>query len=279
MMSRAVQPADNFMESTVSRLMLVIFIFCMPLMSAESWTLVWSDEFDFPEGAPPDPSKWAHDVGGGGWGNRELQSYTTDLRNASHDGKGHLVLRAVRQPDGTYTSARLKTLGRFEWQYGKVEARIKLPFGQGIWPAFWMLGHDFPVRGWPACGEIDVMEHIGREPSTVYGTVHGPGYSGKHGISSNVKIYGSRLSDDFHVFAAVWSPASIEFSLDGDSYGRVTHDRLPRRTRWAFDQPFFLLLNVAVGGKWPGYPDKTTTFPQEMLVDWIRVWRAEAATK
>ena len=136
----------------------------------------------------PDPAKWGYDTGGGGWGNHELEDYTRDPTNAFLDGEGHLVIRADRSESGRYTSARLKTLGLFEFQYGRVEARIRIPYGQGIWPAFWMLGKDIGAAGWPKCGEIDVMENIGKEPALVHGTVHGPGYSGGKGITDRKSV-------------------------------------------------------------------------------------------
>jgi len=252
----------------------LISVLMAPLARSADWKLVWSDEFGAAKGRPPEPAKWAYDLGGGGWGNRELQRYSDDVRNVSHDGKGHLIIRVIRAPDGSFTSARLKTQGKAAWEYGKIEARIKVPFGQGIWPAFWALGTDFSTAGWPKSGEIDVMENIGKEPSTVHGTVHGPGYSGGAGISSQVTLRGNqRLANGFHVFGVVWSQDSIEFFFDGRAYRRLTPAQLPQGATWAFNHPFFLLLNVAVGGEWPGNPDETTTFPQEMTVDWIRVWQ------
>ena len=235
----------------------------------------WNDEFEGPAGALPDPARWNYDLGRGqnGWGNNELQEYTRRPENVSLDGEGHLVIRAIKEADGRYTSARLKTQGLFEPRYGRIEARMKLPFGQGIWPALWMLGADIGSIGWPRCGEIDIMEHIGREPSIVHGTVHGPGYSGGNGIGAQTALAAARLSDDFHVFAVDWSPDRIEFFFDGRSYGQVTAARLPTGAAWAFDKPFFLLINLAVGGNWPGYPDATTTFPQTLTVDWVRVYR------
>ena len=238
-------------------------------------TLVWSDEFEGTAGSKPDPAKWTYDLGTGtnGWGNQELQVYTDRPENVSLDGNGHLAIRALRNANGGYTSARLKTQGLFEAQHGKVEARMRLPFGQGIWPAFWMLGADIGLVGWPRCGEIDIMEHIGREPSIVHGTVHGPGYSGGSGIGAQTALAnGARFAESFHDFAVEWSPAGIEFFLDGQSYGKVTPASMRPGVQWAFDHPFFLLINLAVGGQWPGYPDATTTFPQMLLVDWVRVW-------
>jgi beta-glucanase (GH16 family) len=238
-------------------------------------TLVWSDEFEGAAGSKPDPAKWTYDLGTGtnGWGNQELEVYTDRPENVSLDGNGHLAIRALRDANGRYTSARLKTQGLFESQHGKIEARMRLPFGQGIWPAFWMLGADIGQVGWPRCGEIDIMEHIGKEPSIVHGTLHGPGYSGGSGIGTQTSLAnGARFTDGFHDFAVEWSPAGIEFFLDGQSYGRVTPSSLRPGAQWAFDHPFFLLINLAVGGVWPGYPDATTTFPQTLLVDWVRVW-------
>lgn len=175
---------------------------------------------------------------------------------------------------GGYTSGRLKTQGRFSVRYGKIEARVKLPYGPGIWPAFWILGENILAAGWPNCGEIDIMENIGTEPSIVHGTVHGPGYSGGKGVTAQAAVRGKgKLSDRFHVFAVAWSSESIIFYLDRKLYARVTRASIPAGTPWAFDQPFFLLLNLAVGGDWPGKPDSATRFPQTMLVDWVRVWK------
>ncbi len=250
------------------------------------WQLVWQDEFDGPAGAPPDPSKWTPEIGGHGWGNAEWQYYTDRPENVAQNGEGALAI-TVREaePDQAalpcwygpcrYTSARLLTAERFTFTYGRAEARIRVPYGQGIWPAFWALGADIGTVGWPESGEIDIMENIGREPSTLHGTVHGPGYSGEYGIGGAVDLPGgAALTDDFHVFAVEWAPGEIRWSLDGEQYFRITHDDLPPGARWAFDHPFFLLLNVAAGGHWPGYPDETTVFPQTMLVDYVRVYQA-----
>ena len=251
-----------------------------PAPPASGWTLVWSDVFDGPSGALVDAGKWVFDVGGNGWGNQELEYYTDRPRNASLNGDGALAIQALREtyagPDGVareYTSARLKTQGRFEQAYGRFEARLKVPRGQGLWPAFWMLGADIGAAGWPRCGEIDVMENIGREPSTVHGTIHGPGYSGAGGIGSLFTLPGgARVADDFHVFTVEWEAAAIRWYVDGTLYQTRTPADLPAGQRWAFDHPFFLLLNVAVGGSWPGNPDATTVFPQVMLVDYVRVY-------
>ena len=219
-----------------------------------------------------------YDLGGGGWGNDELQTYT-DRRENAVIRDGMLVVRAIREPftgaDGVareYTSARLKTLGRFSQAYGRFEARMRVPSGQGVWPAFWMLGEDIETIGWPGCGEIDIMEHIGREPLLVHGTMHGPGYSGGQGIGSPYGSPSGRpFADDFHVFGIEWEPQAIRWIVNGVVYQTRTPADL-RGARWVFDHPFFMLINVAVGGNWPGSPDRTSEFPAELLVDWVRVY-------
>ncbi|MEU8397668.1 RICIN domain-containing protein [Nonomuraea sp. NPDC048892] len=237
--------------------------------------LVWSDEFDGAAGSAVDQSKWRFDTGGGGWGNNEHQYYTDTTRNAAKDGNGNLVITARRENPanfqcwyGTcqYTSARLLTRDTFTRAYGRFEARMKLPRGQGIWPAFWMLGG--PT--WPDNGEIDIMENIGREPNTVHGTIHGPGYSGGGGIGAGYTI-GTPFADAFHTFAVDWSPNLIIWYVDGNEYQRRTPADLGGN-RWVFDHSFFMIMNLAVGGNWPGYPDGSTTFPQTLTVDYVRVY-------
>ena len=245
-----------------------------------SWQPTWSDEFDQADGSAPSTARWVYDVGGNGWGNNELQSYT-DRRDNSFIRGGALVIKAVREnvtgADSIareYTSARLKTLGTFEQAYGRFEARIRIPRGQGIWPAFWMLGNNVGPAGWPACGEIDIMENVGREPTVVHGTLHGPGYSGGQGLTASFTNPAERpFADDFHVFAIEWERSSIRWYVDGALYATRNASDLPGGTRWVYDHGFFILLNVAVGGNWPGNPDATTSWPQEMVVDWVRVFR------
>jgi beta-glucanase (GH16 family) len=234
-------------------------------------SFAWSDEFNGLANTGPDRSKWMFDLGNNnGWGNHELETYTDAIRNAHLDGSGHLVIRVESSPDG-YTSARLKTRGLLVAQYGRLEARIKLPAGQGIWPAFWMLGSSFNGANWPACGEIDVMENIGREPDRVHGSLHGPGYSGGRAVSAPFTLTsGRKFSDDFHTFAIDWRPQSVVFSVDGNQYQAATPASIPSGAAWVFDSPFFVLLNVAVGGDLPGPPDASTMLPQEMLVDYVR---------
>jgi beta-glucanase (GH16 family) len=239
--------------------------------SAAAAALTWSDEFTGAAGSAPNGANWNLETGGGGWGNNELQTYTNSRNNSALDGNGNLVITA-RQEGGGYTSARLTTKGKVQPQYGRLEARIKIPRGQGIWPAFWMLGGQFPGTPWPNSGEIDIMENIGREPNRVHGTLHGPGYSGANPITgSYTHPQNWSFADDFHTFAIDWSPNSITWLVDGNAYQTFT----PANTGsnpWVFNQPFFFILNVAVGGNWPGYPDGSTQFPQQMVVDYVRVY-------
>ncbi len=246
----------------------------------QDWKLVWSDEFNGANGSPVDSSKWVSETGGGGWGNNELEYYTNRIDNASQQ-NGSLAIKVRPEKytgaDGVtrgYTSARLKTLGKFTQAYGRFEARIKIPFSQGLWPAFWMLGNDIDKPGWPDCGEIDIMENIGKEPALVHGTIHGPGYSGEHGIGAPYGLPGGqRFADDFHIYAVEWEPQAIRFYVDEHLYATRTPAELPKGAKWVYDHPFFLLLNVAVGGDWPGNPDSSTIFPQSMLVDYVRVYQ------
>jgi beta-glucanase (GH16 family) len=243
-----------------------------------SYVLAWSDDFSAANGSLPDPSKWVMETGGSGWGNNELETYTNRTQNA-HQQDGNLVISANKEtytgPDGItrqYTSARLKTAGLFEQKYGRFEARIKITQGQGMWPAFWMLGNNIGTNGWPACGEIDIMENIGKEPAIVHGSMHGPGYSGANGLSAASTLSSGKFADDFHIFSVEWEPSVVRFYVDGILYETCTPGDLPAGKTWVFDHPFFILLNVAVGGDWPGSPDNTTVFPQNMLVDYVRVY-------
>lgn len=253
--------------------------------AASSWKLIWSDEFNGPNGSAADSSKWVTETGGGGWGNDELEYYTSRLENASVQ-NGNLIIKVLREKytgaDGVtrdYTSARLKTLGKFSQTYGRFEARIKIPRGQGIWPAFWMLGADIDKPGWPHCGEIDIMENIGKEPTIVHGTIHGPGYSSGNGISAPYPLPNDqRFADDFHLFSVEWEPNVIRFYVDDHLYATRTPADLPKGTKWVYDHPFFLLLNVAVGGGWPGSPVASSVFPQTMLVDYVRAYERSDST-
>lgn len=244
----------------------------------------FSDEFSGKKGSPIDRAKWTAEIGGQGWGNQELEYYTDSAENFYLDGKGSLIIKAIKKElpldfkcwygQCQYTSARLVTKNKFEQKYGRFEARIKIPRGQGMWSAFWMLGNDIDSVGWSQCGEIDVMENIGREPSIVHGTIHGPGYSGGNGISTPFELAkGKKFADDFHVYATEWTENKIEFYVDGKLYKTITPQNLPSGKKWVYDHPFFIILNLAVGGNWGGNPDATTVFPQEMAIDYVRVYR------
>ena len=248
--------------------------------SLPGWSLLWADEFSQTNGSAPDSTKWGYDLGGSGWGNNELQYYTNRTENARIEG-GELVIEARAESFGgrNYTSARLLTKDKWAWTYGRIEARIKIPKGQGIWPAFWMLGSNIGSAGWPNCGEIDIMENIGSLPSTLYGTIHGPGYSGGGGISGNTVLSGAALSDAFHVYAIEWEENRIRWFLDGQQFFTLTPANLPAGSNWVFNQPQFLLLNLAVGGNWPGSPNASTTFPQRMAVDYVRVYQPTGVVK
>ncbi|MFI6095748.1 family 16 glycosylhydrolase [Lentzea sp. NPDC051213] len=246
-----------------------------------AWELTWQDEFDGSAGSAPDSGRWRHEVGGDGWGNKELQYYTPGNRNAAHNGQGQLEITA-REESGEdcwygscrYTSARLITNGKFTQQYGRFEARIKVPTGKGMWPAFWMLGHDYEQVGHPQCGEIDIMENLGKEPYTVHGTIHGQGYSDDESITGKTNSPDGRpLAENFHTFSVEWGPGEIHWYVDGQHFHQATPNDIPPGTTWAFDKPFFMLLNLAVGGTWPGDPDSSTSFPQKLVVDHVRVYR------
>jgi len=255
------------------------------------WTLFWSDEFNQADNTPPDPATWGYNTGCGGWGNAEYENYTTSTQNsfitsdaACTDGKC-LVINAIDLNTGGgtcgYTSARLTTLGKRSFQYGWIEARLKLPYGQGIWPAFWMMGTDIGTVNWPGCGEIDVMENIGKvaEQGHVYETIHGPGYSGASGIGTSYYLPGGALfKDAYHTFAVNWQANRIDFYVDDILVVSRTPASIPAGTTWVYNAPFFFLLNLAVGGGWPGYPDGTTVFPQEYRVDYVRVYHQATPT-
>lgn len=240
-------------------------------------TLIWEDTFDGAAGTRPDPRYWDYDVGGGGWGNAQLEFDTARPENVSLDGQGHLAITARKESyqGRDYTSARINTRGRFEQSLGRYEARMKLPSGQGLWPAFWMLGANCGSVGWPTCGEIDIMELRGQEPGVINGSLHAPGYSGGSAITAKALCRAPTcpFDSDFHVYAVEVEADRVTFEVDGVIYQQVQKGLLPTGSAWPYDKPFFLILNVAVGGSYVGAPDVTTVFPQTMLVDWIRVYR------
>lgn len=273
-----------------------------PLTQAFQWgEPVWSDEFNGAAEQLPDPSKWTYDtgsrdeVGNQGWGNGETETYCSPRGanpsacdphhpNAFLDGNGHLVLRAEREPDGKWTSARITTRGLKEFQYGRIEARMRLPVGTGLWPAFWMLGSDYLTSGWPASGSVTIVENVsvtqrsnGLGPTIVRSTLHGPRYFGANGLWHDFKLPdGGRVDDgNFHTYGIIWSPSMIQFYVDDPAnifFVRDAND-LPEGGEWVFDHPFFLVLNLAVGGDWPGSPDAATPSPADFVVDYIRVYK------
>lgn len=243
--------------------------------------LVWSDEFDSAAGTPADRTRWHLDPAPVGQNNAELQSYTESTDNIAHDGAGNLVITAVKGADGKYTSGRLNTSNRMHAQYGRYAARVKVPTGKGLWPAFWMMGSDFlDGTPWPTNGEIDVMEVLGHDTKTTHTTIHGPMYSGMGGIGKS-HTGTVDLSQDFHTYGVDWDRTGMSFWLDDASNVLFRIDRSliedERGQAWVYDQPFFLILNLAVGGDWPGSPDKNTAFPAQMKVDWVRVWQSEGS--
>ena len=240
-------------------------------------TLVWEDNFDGVAGTLPDATKWVYDIGTGtnGWGNQELQYYTNRPENISKDGNGNLVITAKSEAflGSAYTSARIKTKGKLDQKYGRFEARIKTPYGQGLWPAFWMLGSNIDTVTWPFCGEIDIMELRGQKPSTMSSALHGPGYSGANPILYNYTLIDNRFDTSFHIFAAEWDENKIDFFVDNYLFKRITKAEVETKGPWVYDNPFFLILNVAVGGNFGGDPNTTTTFPQRMIIDYVKVYQ------
>lgn len=238
------------------------------------YELVWSDEFSGNSGDAPDPEKWTFDIGTGqnGWGNAELQYYTDRAENVMQDGEGHLVITAREESfqGRGYTSARIKTKDLLEKTYGRFEARIKTPFGAGMWPAFWMLGFNIDEVSWPRCGEIDIMELRGQFPTKIAGSIHGPGYSGGSAITRDFELDNARFDTEFHVFAVEWGENFIDFFVDDVKYQTITP--ADANGEWVFDQPFFMLLNLAVGGNYVGPPNASTMFPQTLTIDYVRVY-------
>lgn len=279
------------MNRKIQKISILLFVFAVLFCDSASAQaqvvyrkLAFKDEFNKSLNTPVDSSKWTSEIGGGGWGNQELEYYTNSIENAYHDGQGNLVIKAIKlNPPLTlscwygpcqYTSARLITKGKFEQKYGRFEARIKIPKSQGMWSAFWMLGNNIDTVGWATCGEIDIMENIGREPKIVHGTIHGPNYSGANGIGSSYNSTDDQpFGDDFHVYATDWSENKIQFFVDGKLYKTVTPADLPQGATWVYDHPFFTILNLAVGGPWGGNPDTTSVFPGVMMIDYVRVYK------
>ena len=242
----------------------------------EGWALVWNDEFD---GPALNLEKWSFEIGGHGWGNNELQYYSDDDSTAFiQDGK--LVIRADLVPQGTgssdnlryFSSARLRTSGKGDWRYGRIEVKAKLALGQGIWPAIWMLPTDWMYGGWPESGEIDIMEHVGYDPGRVHGSIHTGSYNHKINTQRGGSKLLDKISSKFYVYAIEWYEDRIDFLIDDAKYFSFQNDGKNDFNTWPFNQRFHLLINIAVGGDWPGSPDETTQFPTEMEVEYVRVY-------
>ncbi len=240
-----------------------------------NWQLTWSDEFNGSAGQLPDASKWNYDLGNGGWGNQELENYTKNPENVSLDGSGNLVITAKSEnlAGSSFTSARIKTQNLFSQTYGRFEARLKTPYGPGIWPAFWMLGSNAQTETWPKCGEMDIMELKGQQPNINHGSIHGPGYSGGSAITDSYALLNNRFDSDYHVFAMEWNADKIDFFVDGYLYERIQKNDVSAKGQWVYDHPFYLILNVAVGGNFVGFPTAQTPLPQKMIVDYVRVYK------
>jgi beta-glucanase (GH16 family) len=261
---------------------------------AQTWNLVWNDEFNGAAGTFPDTTKWNYDVGNNnGWGNGESEFYCVAGSNTAPcsaanpnvfmNGSGSLVIRARRDASGTWTSTRMLTSGKFSIQYGRIEARMRLVAANGLWPAFWMLGSNIGSVGWPSCGEVDIMEWVDNYgPSATSSTIHGPGYSGAGGIGVQTGFpNGTRVDDaNYHIYGVIWSPNQIQFYRDTTTNitRTITPANLPAGTTWAFNHPFFVLLNQAVGGNWFPGPDSSTPAVNDVLVDYVRVYQAGTTT-
>jgi len=245
---------------------------------SQGWTPVWRDDFDGPAGSAPDDLHWNVEIRPSGQ-NMELDYDTNDRKNSFVDGSGHLVLQALKEQyvDETgvassqpFTSARLNTQGKVEQQYGRFEARIKLPTGgQGVWPAFWLLGNDVDDAGWPECGEVDILEWRGSYPKSIVSSLHGPGYAGGNSYHDHFDLPSGSYGDDFHVFTFEWTPSAVRWLVDGTAFYVKTPQGV--KGRWAYDHPFFVILNLAIGGIFDGNPPLTTGFPQQMLIDYVSV--------
>jgi beta-glucanase (GH16 family) len=271
-----IQRSGRIVRLAILIVVLAVLSGCNDRDDAWEYELIWEDEFEGPEGQLPDPENWNFDIGTG-WGNNQLEWDTDRPENVSLDGSGNLAIIALEESYNNcdYTSGRIKTEDLFEYARGKFEASIKLPVGQGLWPAFWLLGNDIRTIGWPECGEIDIMEYRGQSPSIAQGALHGPGYSGGSAFWRSYMLEGAGFNEDFHVFGVEWESDRISWYIDNTRYYSLTQSNVATRGDWVFDHRFFIILNVAVGGNFVGPPDSTTVFPQTMLVDWVRVYKGE----
>lgn len=268
-----------FMHIILCTILIIGFLGCdadpNQKLEERQWQLTWSDDFDGEAGQSVDSTKWSFDIGRGtdGWGNQELQYYSDSPKNVALDGNGNLEITALRESFGgaPFTSGRIKTQNLFAQKYGRFEARMKTPYGPGLWPAFWLLGSSVEEEGWPECGEIDIMELRGQIPNIINGSVHGPGYSAGGAISGSYGLQDQRFDAAFHVFAVEWGEDFIEYYVDDFLFKKITPEDLTGD--WVFDGDFFMVLNVAVGGNYVGFPTSKTPFPQKMIVDYVKVYK------
>jgi beta-glucanase (GH16 family) len=273
--SRNHRPSDRILALGTCALTLVVSAAaCSKEPTEPEWTQFWGDEFNGPAGQRPDPGRWVFDIGTD-WGNGQLEYDTDRPENVSLDGAGNLAItaRLENYAGRNYTSGRIKTEGLFSQNGGRFEARMRMPSGRGLWPAFWLLGANYTTVAWPGCGEIDIMEYRGQEPTIVHGSLHGPGYSGGNAITRAFTAPDAPFDAAFHVYAVEWSSSKIDWSVDDVVYATTTAADIPGDDPWVFNHPFFIILNLAVGGSYVGPPDASTTFPQQLLVDYVRVYR------
>jgi beta-glucanase (GH16 family) len=252
---------------------LVIFVQQHAFTQTNVNKLIWADEFNYK--GLPDSTKWNYEVGGQGWGNNELQFYTANDSSNAFVQKGTLKIKALKQnkENRAYTSARLVTKGKAEFTYGKIEIRAKLPSGKGVWPAIWMLGKNIEQAGWPTCGEIDIMEHVGYMPDSVFGTIHTEAYNHMKGTQKGKGIFIKNPYTQFHIYTIDWTPEKIDFMVDGKLYNQIKNEHLTTK-EWAFDQPFYLIMNLAIGGNWGGKMGVDDSIcPAVMELDYVRIFK------
>lgn len=272
----------NYKKTIAKFIFTASLVFAIGCSDSETQTvttldnLVWADDFNV-NGAP-NPANWAFDIGTGqnGWGNNEFQYYTDRTENVEvKDGMLHITARKETFQGSNYTSGKLLTKGIYQTKYGRFEARIKLPWGAGLWPAFWLLGDDSNGSViWPQIGEIDIMEYRGQQPTIIHGSIHGPGYSAGEAVTKSYDLLNDRFDTDFHVFGIEWGPNYINYYVDDVLYNQITPSDLPDGTEWVFnDNEFYIILNLAVGGTFVGSPNEQTVFPQTMIVDYVRVYQ------
>jgi beta-glucanase (GH16 family) len=267
--------ASNQNMKKVFYLIVAISLFQTSYSQHKKWRLVWADEFNY--SGLPDSGKWFFETRGNsyGWGNNEKQFYTEKDSSNAYVSEGILKIKAIKKEMGgkQYTSARLSTDGKYDFKYGRVEVRAKLPIGRGAWPAIWMLGTNIRNTSWPECGEIDIMEQVGYEPDSIHGTVHTGAYNHVKGTQRGKTAFVEKPGHRFHVYGVQWTPEKVEFMLDGKTYFHFDNEHLTT-AEWPFDQPFYIILNLAIGGNWGGaHGIDESIFPATMEIDYVRVYQ------